>query len=218
MSEAEKVLHSIRERRSIGRVKSDPVPTPLIEQLLEAANWAPSHKATEPWRFVVMTGEGRAVLGEAYADIALGGAAGDAGGMAATETSNPFAVNGSSAESETGEALAAERRKHVMKAYRAPVVIAVYVSPSDAPGIVRAEEFAATHCAAQNLLLMAHSLGLGAIWRSGEPMYHPRMKQAFGLAAQEEMVGLIYVGYPDEAAPLPTGKRRPVSEKTRWVE
>ncbi|WP_324617846.1 nitroreductase family protein [Cohnella cholangitidis] len=60
----------IQGRRSIGKVKDDPVPRELIEKLLEAATWAPSHHATEPWKFVVMTGGGRRVLGQAYADIA----------------------------------------------------------------------------------------------------------------------------------------------------
>lgn len=29
-----------------------------LEQMLEAANWAPTHGRTEPWRFVVLSGEG----------------------------------------------------------------------------------------------------------------------------------------------------------------
>ncbi|MED4604412.1 nitroreductase, partial [Paenibacillus validus] len=56
---------------------------------------------------------------------------------------------------------------------------------------------------------------LGAIWRSGEPMYHPRMQQAFGLTGDEALVGLLYVGQP--AMPQPEGKRRPVADKTRWI-
>jgi nitroreductase len=36
--------------------------------MLEAANWAPSHGYTEPWRFTVFTGEARRPLGEAFAE------------------------------------------------------------------------------------------------------------------------------------------------------
>ena len=39
----------------------------LIEQLLEAANWAPSHEDTEPWRFQVFMGDGREKLAEIFA-------------------------------------------------------------------------------------------------------------------------------------------------------
>ena len=30
----------------------------LFNQMLENANWAPTHKLTEPWRFTVFTGDG----------------------------------------------------------------------------------------------------------------------------------------------------------------
>ena len=29
-----------------------------LEQMLEAANWAPTHGKTEPWRFVVLSEDG----------------------------------------------------------------------------------------------------------------------------------------------------------------
>jgi len=186
------VGEAICGRRSVGKVKQEPVDRQLIEALLEAANWAPSHHATEPWRLFVMTGAGRQRLADAYADIAAEAADGPA--------------------EDEEQAL---RRKAGDKAFRAPVVIAVAVSPSTAPGINRMEEFAAAHAAVQNMLLAAHALGLGAIWRSGEPMYHPRMKQAFGLAEADELVGLVYVGHPD-VKPL-SGKRGPVTNKTVWL-
>src|SRR5688572_6337744 len=34
------------------------IPDNIIWQALENANWAPSHKLTEPWRFTVFAGEG----------------------------------------------------------------------------------------------------------------------------------------------------------------
>ena len=34
-----------------------PVPRRVIERALEAANWAPTHGKTEPWRFAVFMGE-----------------------------------------------------------------------------------------------------------------------------------------------------------------
>lgn len=42
-------------RYSCRRFRPDPVPRPLLEQLLEAARWAPSAGGLEPWRFVVVT-------------------------------------------------------------------------------------------------------------------------------------------------------------------
>ncbi|OPA76187.1 nitroreductase [Paenibacillus selenitireducens] len=183
---------AIATRRSIGKVKSDPVSREDIEKMLEAATWAPNHRHTEPWKFFVMEGEGRGVLGRAYADIALDG------------------VTGLSTEEE-----AQQRSTHEKKAFRSPVIIAVAVTPSSGPQISEIEEFAAAHAAVQNMLLTAHSLGLGAVWRTGDPTYHPKMRAAFQLEAREHLVGFVYVGYPD--MDTPKSSRVPFAQKTVWL-
>lgn len=189
------VLEAIRSRRSIGRVKSDPVDRAVIEELLEAASWAPNHFNTQPWKFIVMTGEGRSALGEGYVEIARAGWAADL----------------------SDEELAEKRQKEIAKAYRSPVVIAVACSQAEDPRSVRAEELAAAQAAVQNLLLAAHAHGLGAIWRSGEPMFNPLMRKALGLTeGKEELVALVFLGYPDMAPPAQ--KRAPIEEKTVWLE
>lgn len=185
------VWQAIRTRRSIGKMKADPVAPGLIEQMLEAATWAPNHHMTEPWKFYVMTGEGRRVLGRAYADVAVEAFAGG----------------------ERSEQEAAQIAKQEQKAFRAPVVIAVAAAPT--PGAPLIEELAAVHAAVQNMLLAAHALGLGAIWRTGEPAYHRKMKEAFGLQGEERLVGFVYVGYPDMSPP--EGKRTPAAAKTVWL-
>lgn len=183
----------IRGRRSIGKVKGDPVPKELVEKLIEAAVWAPNHHGTEPWKFVVMTGEGRRTLGQAYADIAA-----------------------ESLQELTDEERSQRLEKEVAKAFRAPVIIAAVCVPSDEPRVNEAEELAAANAAVQNMLLIAHDSGLGAIWRTGDPAYHPTMKKALGLAGREQVVGLIYVGYPDVQ---PSSSRRiPGTAKTVWLE
>ncbi|MFF2480140.1 nitroreductase [Paenibacillus sp. NPDC058071] len=187
------IEEAIRTRRSIGRVKKDPVDKQLIEKVLDAAIWAPSHHNTQPWKFIVMTGEGRAKLGEGYARVAL-----------------------ASLETGIGTALEERLAKERTKAYRAPVVIAAVCSPSDDPRATLTEEIAAAHAAVQNLLLAAHANGLGAIWRSGDPMYHPLMKDTFGLGAEEQIIGLIYIGYPDMTPP--DVKRTAAADKTIWLE
>src|SRR5512138_3738370 len=61
------VFEAIHNRHSIKKVRQDPVPRDLIERLLDAAVQAPNHYKVRPWRFVVLTGEGRNRLGEAMA-------------------------------------------------------------------------------------------------------------------------------------------------------
>src|SRR5437868_15212929 len=45
----------LRGRRSVRKFRDGPVPRELIEQILEAARWAPSPHGRQPWRFVVLT-------------------------------------------------------------------------------------------------------------------------------------------------------------------
>src|SRR5215217_4904957 len=52
-------LAAIRKRRAIKEYLDTPIPKEWIEELLDAAHWAPNHHLTHPWRFHVFTGEGR---------------------------------------------------------------------------------------------------------------------------------------------------------------
>jgi nitroreductase len=187
------LMEAIRNRRSIGKVKQDAVDTQIIEQIVEAGIWAPNHHLTEPWRFIIMTGEGRRRLGQAYADIAA-----------------------ESSDSSLSQAEHSQQYdKQVVKAFRAPVVIAVMTSPSNDPKVPLVEEIASVHAAIQNMLLTAHSLGLGAIWRTGAPTYHPIMQKAFDLQATEHVAGFIYIGYPDMS--IPSTRRTDFRAKTVWL-
>lgn len=189
------VREAIHQRRSIGKVKQDPIAREIIEDILEAGVWAPNHANTEPWRFWVLSGEGRKLLGRGYAEVAI------------AEASAAAAI---SAEEEEKLRIANDK-----KAFRAPLIIAVAVSPAEKRVVPEIEEFAAVHCAVQNMLLTAHAHGLGTIWRTGDPTYHPKMKENFGLSGKEEMVGFIYMGYPEA---IPTkAERLPFAQKTQWV-
>jgi nitroreductase len=50
----ESFLELVKNRRSIHRVKSDPVPDEYINKIIEAARWAPSGFNLQPWEFVVI--------------------------------------------------------------------------------------------------------------------------------------------------------------------
>src|SRR5689334_10729559 len=120
------VLTALHERRSNGRVRQTSLPRATIEQLLEAATRAPNHRLTEPWRFVVLTGDARQELGAV---------------MAAAQQR---AANGAS---PTEEQLARTRAKPL----RAPVIIAVAAEPAQRSNVIEVEEIAAVAAATQNL-------------------------------------------------------------------
>lgn len=183
------IFDAIHTRQSIGKVRPDPIPHETIEKLLAAGAQAPNHYKVRPWRFVVLTGAGREHLGEAMAQ--------------SFRARFPDAPE---------EALQKERAKPL----RAPLIIAVGVDQPAEPKVDEIENIAAASAACQNILLAAHALGLGAIWRTGDTARDPRIKQFLGFASDQHLIGFLYIGYP-EAAPEP--KQRPgFEDRTVWME
>ena len=60
------IADTIATRRAVfpAQYNSDPISKEEIETLLKAANWAPTHRRTEPWRFKVFRGEALNELSE----------------------------------------------------------------------------------------------------------------------------------------------------------
>jgi nitroreductase len=188
------VREAIESRRSVGRVKPDPVPKETVEKILESAVHAPNHKITEPWRFHVFTSKGRGEFARARAELARIQA---------------------EAEGEEGEYVAGRVSRERKKAFRAPVVIAV-ISKGGRDEVETLENYAACAAAIQNMQLTAHALGLGAMWRTGLAAYHPYMRDFFGLEVGDKIVAYLYLGYPDMSER--PRRREPASTKTVWHE
>lgn len=187
-------IEAIHSRRSVRKVTDRVPPKETIIQLLDAARRAPNHFNTQPWHFTILIGEGRNKLGDAYGKI-----------------------NQQVLESRNKESLDEAYKKGLAKAKRSPVVIVVTVEPADNPKVKMVEEIAATACAIENLLLAAHALGLGAMWRTGDPAYTDTMKQSFGVSEKGLVMGYIYVGYPQEGIEAKAPVRKSVEEITTWV-
>ena len=183
------VFEAIHTRHSQGKVKPDPVPNELIERLLDAAAQAPNHYKVRPWRFVVLTGEGRNRLGDVMA--------------ASQQARHPeFPV----------EAFDKCRSLPL----RAPVVIAVGVDKPGEAKVLEIENVAAAAAAIQNLLLAAHAMGLGAKWRTSEWARDPMVKEFLGFETDQQLIGFIYIGYPEfisEPAPRPS-----FEDRTVWID
>jgi nitroreductase len=190
--EVNPVLAALRERRSAAKLKPDPVAEGLIEQVIEAATWAPNHRLTEPWRFVVVIGESRKALGDVMARSMR------------DRLPQP--------ESETAKAQLEKERN---KPLRAPVVIAVAALPATDPRVVESEEVAAVAAAVQNMLLAAEALGLGAMWRTGDSAFDPKVKAFLGLPPEARVVAFVYLGY---AEPIPRRPRQTTGRRhTVWL-
>ena len=173
----------------LARVKPDAVPRDVIEKLLNAAVQAPNHYQVRPWRFVVLTGNGRNKLGEVMAQ--------------SMKAKFPQL---------TDEALNKERAKPL----RSPVLIAVGVDKPTESKVLEIENICATAAACENILLAAHALGLAAQWRTGDAARDPTVKKFLGFAEDQHIISFLYIGYPDvmpDAAPRPG-----FEDRTVWME
>jgi nitroreductase len=189
---AETILGALRARRSVGKVKPDPVPRELVERVIEAATWAPNHHLTRPWRFVVVAGRAREELGAVFADSLR------------SRLDNP-----------SDERNAALLEKERAKPLRAPVLIAVAAVPSPDPRVKEVEEVAAVAAGVQNMLLAAAALGLGAMWRTGDPAHDPAVKRFLGLPDEAHLLAFVYLGYPD--MPQPREHEGDAAGHTTWL-
>lgn len=182
-------LDLILLRRSVGRLKPDPIPREIVESLLVAATHAPNHHLTSPWRFVVLTGTARRRIGEAHARAVV---------------------------RERGDVGADVIARESSRLERAPVVIACVVR-TDPDDVVRArEDRDAVAAAIQNLLLAAHASGLAAMWRTGGMVDEPEVHDALGVGRGDAIVGFVYIGVG--AATPPERTRPSLDAFVEWVD
>jgi nitroreductase len=161
-----------------------------IRQLLELANWAPSHGLTEPWRFVVYSGEAVRQFCHQHAEQ-----------YRRITPPDKFAE--------------AKYEKQAHNGDHASHLILVYMKRGVNPNIPALEELCATAAAANNILLGAAAMGIAVLWSTGGTVLQPVMKDYLGLGPDDVILGLLYLGYTDESRR--PGKRTAISEKTTWV-
>jgi nitroreductase len=162
-----------------------------IRQLLDLGNWAPTHGFTEPWRFIVYSGEAVrqfcARHGELYRQATAPG------------NFNPGKY---------------EKLQH--NGDKASHLVLVYMKRGDNANITELEELCSTAAAVQNILLGAQALGISVLWSSGGMIMHPAMKTSLGLDDTAIVIGVLYMGYTDE--PAKPGQRMAVEAKTTWID
>ena len=169
MTNSQAIFDAIKNRRSMGlsRLSDRPVPRELIEQMLEAANWAPSHGDTQPWRFTVFMGEGRAQLADLFA----------------------------SASEKEGAREAAEKRAFAAPVWIS-IGLSPARRADGTLKMSLDEELMAVACAVQNLHLMAQSLSIAGMWHSKGPSVHPAVAAGLGLEAPDQLLGFFMCGWP----------------------
>lgn len=192
--EAERVNELMRNRRSVfqNQFTDKKVDDSIIKQMLVNATWAPTHKLTEPWWFVVYTGEGLKKLAVLQSDL----------------YKKLTSADGSYKE---------ERYQNLLtKPTLSSHIIVVGMKRDEKKSVPEVEEVGAVFCAVENMYLTATAYGVGGYLSTGGITYFEEAKELFGLGKEDKLIGFFHVGYANNA--LPERRRRPLEEKMLWVK
>jgi nitroreductase len=183
----------IRERRSIfpRDYTGKPVDDSIVQQILFNATWAPNHKMTEPWRFMVFTGEGLKKLAEfqgaCYKQVA--------------NAKGKF-------EQDKYEGL-------LTKPLQSSHIISVGMRRDPKKSIPELEEIGAVYCAVENMYLTATAYGVGAYLSTGGITFYEEAKPFFNLGPDDKLLGFFHIGNTEYVAPQ--SRRKAVEDVTVWV-
>ena len=168
------IFDVIKRRRSIfpAQYNDKPISKEDIERVLEAANFAPTHKKTEPRRFKVLQGESKEKLG-LFLSLKY---------METDPKPKQFKVE-----------------KLIQNPKKAAAVIAICMQRDPQESLPEWEEVAATAMAVQNMWLCCTEMGIGSYWSS--PGLIKYMDDFFELNTGEVCLGFFYMGYYDEEIP-----------------
>lgn len=162
------IFELIKKRRSVfpPQYIDKPIARGDVEKILEAANWAPTHKKTEPWRFKVLQGESQEKLG-LFLSLKY---------LETEPKPKEFKV-----------------KKLMENPKKAGAIIAICMQRDPLESLPEWEEIAATAMAVQNMWLCCTEMGIGCYWSS--PGLIKYMDEFFEMNEGEKCLGFFYMGY-----------------------
>jgi len=216
------VLEAIKTRRSIRRQKTDPVDNETVQNVLEAARWAPSWANTQPWEFAVAGGKKLREIQDGFLRRGMQDPR--------SEIARPYEFpepymsriqalmdkERSEMTKEEFEARMIENYSH----YGAPACIYLLVGRPffyQAKGI---NVWSLYDCgsAVQNIMLLATKYGLGTIPQIQAVTYPDVLREVLGITDSKLIVLGIAVGYPDWDDPVNQlrSEREPLDNISTW--
>jgi len=167
------ILDNIYQRRSVRNYSDRDVPDEIIKEIIKAGTYAPTAVNKQPWRFVVV--KNRQLI-EEYDERAR-----KAFLVAFKDTENPDMVR-------YVQYLSNPKTRIF---FGAPVLILIFASPD----VIIDHDCA---LAAENMMLAAHSLGIGSCWiglASGLGYDTEFLKEA-GVPDGHKLIAPLIFGYP----------------------
>ena len=171
-------LKHLQRQSTPAQALTDPAPDEKqLRLILKTALSAPDHGRLHPYRFISIRGDARHRLAEVFGE--------------ATLRRDPGVDP-------------AYLKKQKDKPLRSPLIVVVVAHLSEAPKIPEIEQMLSAGAAAHSVLLAANALGFGSIWLTGANAYDDYVRRKLGVAANERIIGFVYLGTPTiEIPPRP---------------
>lgn len=187
----DRLWQAVHDRTTVYHFTPDPLPDGALEHLIEAATWAPNHRLTEPWRFVVVAGESKKALAQLRGDLARGRAEREGRGL--------------------------DRVAAQVAEFDEPPVYLYVAQQLAGDEVRRREDYAACAIAAYIVQLTAHTMGIGARWGTGLMATDPAVHRFLGLEAEQQIVCFLGLGYERPSDRRIRTRRQP-AELTRHLD
>ena len=191
----------VTTQRAMRRLKSEPIPEPLLRQIMDAAVCAPSGGNRQGWRFIVARDPATRVrLGQLYREgwgelLKL-----------------PYYANAVKEPAGSPVRRMVDSAAHLAEHMgEAPVIIVpcITLEPGVKPTIITGSSI---YPAVQNIMLAARCLGIGSCLTTVHRYREAQVKELLDVPGDVETVALIPLGYPLGKFGRPP--RRPVAEVT----
>jgi len=200
------IMHLIKKRRSIFPKQFSSSLKVMKEELLmilEAARWAPTHKLTEPWHFVIFESDGeKSRLGQYLAEDYKSSAG--------------------------NEFLDTKYHKKIKNVQTSSFVIAICVMRANTTNKnPEVEDVSSVAMAVQNMSLVGATMNIGMYWSSGaiyeaetkkeRCIQNPqKLKEFLKLPTDETIcIGWLFIGKYDYDQ-VKKGVRKPLDDKIVW--
>jgi nitroreductase len=220
------IVEAINTRKSIRAFKTDAIPKSVLEKILTTAIRAPSAINSQPWEFVVVTGEKL----RAYKDLCIvklnareamdlvlypGNTLADlraiAGERGAAIPARTLELMGIARDDKVKRA---EWTKQGVSFFGAPAAIFVLLDKK----YTNAAYFD-IGMVSYSICLAAMDAGLGTIIMVQGILYGQALRSTLGIPENKNIVISIAIGYPDMKHPANQvrGEREPLEKNTTWV-
>lgn len=171
MMNSKELLEIIRSRRAVTPpiYNDEEITKEELDMVLESANWAPTHKKTEPGRFKIL--QGKAI--ERFSEF-----------MVKDYAENIAPENPSKLKIRKIREKCAKSNKIILICYKKSGLVPEW------------EEIASTATGVQNMWLMCTALKIGSYWSSPKTIL--RMNEFIPLGENENCIGIFYMGKVNE--------------------